>query len=53
MDRQYAFAVILIIIGLGLTQMGDDEFYFGLGIGTVAMAAAWIAAIIIRDYRRR
>lgn len=56
MDRQYAMAVILIIIGIGLTQMGgndDASFLLGLGIGTVIMAIVWIVKIIIRDIKRR
>ena len=36
MDKQYAFAVILIILGVGLSQSGTtDAFYSGLGIGIV------------------
>lgn len=56
MDKQYAMAVILILIGLGLTQLEEGEmttFYSGLGIGTVAMAMVWIARNIVRDLRRR
>ena len=55
MDKQYAAAVILIIFGLGLTQMqGDDgSFLAGLGIGTIAIALVWIIRIIIRDLKRR
>lgn len=55
MDKQYAAAVILILIGLGLTQVGDEQevFLSGLGMGVVVMAIVWIAAIIIRDIRRK
>lgn len=56
MDRQFAMAVILIIVGIGLIQMGggdDDSFFLGLGIGTVIMAIIWIVKIIIRDVKRR
>ncbi len=52
MDKQYAFAVVLIIIGLGLTQL-EGTFYSGLGTGTVIIALVWIVLIIIRDLKRR
>ena len=51
-DRQFAMAVILIIIGVGLTQLGE-EVYLGVGVGTVAMASVWIVLIIVRDLKRR
>ena len=55
MDKQYAIAVILIILGLGLTQMQTDDgsFLAGLGYGTIAIALVWIVRIIIRDLKRR
>lgn len=52
MDKQYAFAVILIIIGLGLTQLGGP-FFAGLGVGTVIIALFWIVLIIVRDLKRQ
>ena len=51
-DKQFAMAVILIIIGVGLTQLGE-EVYLGVGVGTVAMASVWIVLIIVRDLKRR
>ena len=36
MDKQYAMAVILILIGLGLTQLEEGEmttFYSAWGLG--------------------
>lgn len=55
MDKQYAIAVIMIIFGLGLTQIQgyDESFMVGLGIGTIAIALVWIVRIIIRDIKRR
>lgn len=55
MDKQYAVAVILIIFGLGLTQIegADGSFLVGLGIGTIVIALVWIVRIIIRDLKRR
>lgn len=52
MDKQFAMAVILIIIGVGLTQLGE-EVYLGAGVGTVAMASVWIVLLIVRDLKRR
>ena len=49
-------AVILILVGLGLTQIeGGDETSFlqGLGVGTVVISIVWIVWIIIKDIRRR
>ena len=55
MDKQFAFAVILIILGVGLTQInnGDDSFFPGLGVGTIAIAAIWIVKIIIKDLKKK
>lgn len=53
MDKQFAVAVVLIILGFGITQVDqNDAFLSGLGFGTVAMAAVWIAFRIIKDIRR-
>lgn len=53
MDKQFAFAVILIILGFGLTQVKqDDPFFNGLGFGTVAIAAVWIVFRIIKDLKK-
>jgi len=54
MDRQFAFAVILLILGLGLTQIRQDgdPFLAGLGVGTMAMAAIWIVIRIARDLKK-
>ena len=53
MDKQFAFAVILIILGFGLTQAGgeDEPFLAGLGFGLVVIASVWIAVRIVREYR--
>jgi len=56
MDKQFAFAVILILLGLGLTQLesdGDNSFLVGAGIGTIIIAAFWVVLIIIRDLKRK
>ncbi len=54
MDKQYAFAVILIILGLGLNQSGsDDTFFKGLGIGIVAMGTFWVLIRLIKELKKK
>lgn len=50
MDKQFAFAVILIILGFGITQI-DDMFFVGIGFGTIIMGAIWIVFRIIKDIK--
>jgi hypothetical protein len=53
-DIQYAFAVILIILGVGLRQSGDsDPFLSGLGIGIVAMGSIWVAIRLIKEIKKK
>ncbi|MCY4491118.1 MAG: hypothetical protein OXC46_06610 [Thaumarchaeota archaeon] len=53
MDKQFAFAVVLIILGIGITQVNpDDPFFSGLGYGTVTMAAVWIVFRIVKDLKK-
>jgi len=54
-DKQFAAAVVLIIFGFALTQIGqsdgDNAFLAGLGIGTIAIASFWIVLRIISDVK--
>jgi len=53
-DKQYAFAVILIIFGLGLSQSGDSNpFYSGLGVGIIAMGSLWVAIRLIKEIKKK
>lgn len=53
MDKQFAFAVILIILGFGITQVKqDDSFFSGLGFGTITIASVWIVFRIIKDLKK-
>lgn len=58
MDKQFAAAVILIIFGFALTQMGGGDadqsmpFLAGLGVGTVVIASFWIVMRIISDIKK-
>jgi len=52
-DKQYAVAVILIILGLGLNQSGSSNpFYSGLGIGIIAMGTFWVLIRLILTLNR-
>ena len=54
MDKQYAFAVILIILGIGLSQSGEsDTFYIGLGTGIVAMGTVWVSIRLIKEFKKK
>ncbi len=54
MDKQYAIAVILIILGLGLNQSGSSNpFYSGLGIGIVGMGTFWVLIRLIKELKKK
>lgn len=56
MDKKFGVAVILILLGLGITQLessADNPFLIGIGIGTAVIASFWIALTIFRDLKRR
>jgi len=54
MDKQYAFAVILIIIGVGLSQSGESNtFYTGLGTGSIAMGTLWVLIRLIKEFKKK
>ena len=53
MDKQYAFAVILIILGVGLSQSGTtNTFYSGLGIGIIGLGIFWVVIRLIKELKR-
>ena len=54
MDKQYAFAVILIIFGIGLSQSGgSDPFSSGLGIGMIVMGTFWVLLRLIKELKKK
>jgi len=54
MDKQYAFAVILIILGIGLSQSGSsDPFVTGLGTGIITMGTLWVLIRLIKEIKRK
>ena len=53
MDKQYAIAVTLIILGLGVNQAGNSEsFLNGLGIGIIAMGTIWVSIRLIKELKK-
>ena len=53
MDKQYAIAVMTIILGLGVNQMGNsDSFLNGLGIGIIGMGVVWVAIRLIKELKK-
>ena len=54
MDKQYAIAVILIILGLGLYQSGSaNPFFGGLGIGIIVMGTFWVLIRLIKELKKK
>ena len=52
-DKQYAIAVIMIILGLGVNQAGNsDSFLNGLGIGIMVMGVVWVAIRLIKEIKK-
>ena len=53
MDKQYAIAVTVIILGLGVNQAGNsDSFLNGLGIGIIAMGVMWVVIRLIKELKK-
>ena len=53
MDKQYAIAVMTIILGLGVNQAGSsDSFLNGLGIGIITMGTIWVAIRLIKELKK-
>jgi len=53
-SKQNMIAVMLILLGIGLTQFRPGEsFAVGLGVGTIVIASLWIVVLIIRDLKKK
>ena len=53
MDKQYAIAVMTIILGFGVNQAGNsDAFLNGLGIGIIGMGLVWVAIRLIKELKK-
>ena len=55
MDMQFGIATVVIILGLGITQIdgGQNEFFAGAGWGTIAMGCLWVAIRMYKSYKKR
>lgn len=55
MDMQYAAAVIVILLGLGMTQIegGENEFYLGAAWGMIATGCIWVGVRAYKAYKKR
>ena len=55
MDMQFGIATVVIILGLGITQIngGQNEFFVGAGWGTVIMGCFWVAVRVYKSYKKR
>jgi len=53
MDKQYGFSIILIIVGFGLIQTGNDvPFVVGSGVGTISIGVLWLIIQIIKAWKK-
>ncbi len=53
-SKQNMIAVMLILLGVGLTQFNTSQpFTVGLGVGTIVIASLWIVLLIIRDLKKK
>ena len=55
MDIQFGMAVVVILLGLGLTQLegGESGFMIGAAWGTIAMGCLWVAIRAFKAYKKR
>ena len=55
MDMQFGIAVVVILLGLGLTQMegGESGFLLGAAWGTIAMGCVWVGIRTYKSYKKR
>ena len=52
-DKHIAAALVLVLLGFGLTQLEDsDTFYSGMGYGIIAIASAWMIIRIIKEIKK-
>ena len=53
MEKQYAIAVMTIILGLVVNEAGNsDAFLNGLGIGIIGMGLVWVAIRLIKELKK-
>ena len=52
---QFGIAVVVILLGLGLTQMegGESGFLLGAAWGTIGMGCVWVSIRAYKSYKKR
>lgn len=54
MDKQFAFAVILLILGIALIQGKEPgSSTLGLGYGIIAMGSVWVAIRLVKEIKKK
>jgi hypothetical protein len=55
MDLQFGMAVIVILLGLGLTQIegGESGFLLGAAWGTIGMGCLWVTIRAYKSFKKR
>ncbi len=55
MDMQFGIATVVIILGLGLTQIegGESGFILGIAWGTIGIGCFWVAFSAYKSYKKR
>ncbi len=55
MDMQFGIAVVVILLGLGLTQMegGESGFLLGAAWGTIAMGCVWVSIRAYKSFKKQ
>jgi len=53
-DKHIAGAMILILLGFGLTQLEDSgPFYSGIGWGIIAIASVWMLIRLLKEIKNK
>lgn len=54
MDMQFGLAVVVILLGLGLTQIegGESGFFLGASWGTIGMGCLWVTIRAYKSYKK-
>lgn len=53
-DKHIASAMILVLLGFGLTQLEDSgPFYSGIGWGIIAIASVWMIIRVIKEIKKK
>lgn len=53
MDKQFAIAVVLIILGVGMIQGEGTPTILGFGYGVIVMGSIWVAIRLIKEIKQK